>query len=44
MERNAAERYFARVEPCRRVATRYDEKAANFLGFVRVPSVAILLA
>jgi len=33
-ERNVAERYFARVKQYRRVATRYGEKAANFLGFV----------
>lgn len=30
-ERNAVERYFARIKPYRRVATRYDKRAANFL-------------
>ena len=43
-ERNVAERYFARVKPYRRVATRYDKKAANYLGFVWVASIAIMLA
>jgi len=39
-----AERYFARVKQYRRVATRYDKKATNFLGFVWVASIAIMLA
>ena len=43
-ERNAAERFFARVKQYRRVATRYDKKAANFLGFVWVASLGLLLA
>ena len=43
-ERNVAERFFARVKQYRRVATRYDKKAANFLGFVWVASIAIMLA
>ena len=43
-ERNVAERYFARIKEYRRVATRYDKKAANFLGFVWVASIGILLA
>ncbi|MBA4192583.1 MAG: hypothetical protein C0467_31835 [Planctomycetaceae bacterium] len=33
-ERNVVERYFSRVKQYRRVGTRYDKKAANFLGFV----------
>lgn len=43
-ERNVVERYFARVKQYRRVATRCDKRAANFLGFVWVASIAILLA
>jgi transposase len=43
-ERNVVERYFARVKQYRRVATRYDKKAANFLGFVWVASIALMLA
>lgn len=42
-ERNAAERFFGRVKQYRRVATRYDKKAANFLGFVWLASIAIML-
>ena len=43
-ERNVVERYFAQVKQYRRVATRYDKKAANFLGFVWVASIAVILA
>lgn len=43
-ERNVAERFFGRIKQYRRVATRYDKKAANFLGFVWVASIAIMLA
>lgn len=42
--RNVVERYFARVKQYRRVATRYDKKAANFLGFVWLASIATMLA
>ena len=43
-ERNVVERFFGRIKQYRRVATRYDKKAANFLGFVWVASIAIMLA
>ena len=43
-ERNVVERFFARIKQYRRVATRYDKKAANFLGFIWVASIAIMLA
>lgn len=43
-ERNVAERYFARVKQYRRTATRYDKKATNYLGFVWVASLAVMLA
>jgi putative transposase len=43
-ERNVVERYFARIKQYRRVATRFDKKAANFLGFVWLASLDILLA
>jgi len=43
-ERNVVERYFARLKQYRRVATRYDKKAANFLGFVWLASIAIMRA
>ena len=43
-ERNVVERFFARIKEYRRVATRYDKKAGNFLGFVWEASLGILLA
>ena len=43
-ERNVVERYFAGLKPYRRVATRYDKKAANFLGFVWLASIGMMLA
>ncbi|HEY1684631.1 MAG TPA: transposase, partial [Tepidisphaeraceae bacterium] len=32
--RNVIERFFCRIRRCRRVATRYEKKAANFAGFI----------
>ena len=43
-ERNVVERFFGRVKQYRRVATRYDKKGRNFLGFVWVAAIAIMLA
>ena len=43
-ERNVVERFSAPIRQYRHVATRYDKKAKNFLGFVRVASLGILLA
>jgi putative transposase len=43
-ERNGVERFFARIKQWRRVATRYDKKAKNFLGFVWVATIGIVLA
>jgi transposase len=34
--RNLAERFWARVKQCRRVATRYDKTARNYLAFVHI--------
>ena len=31
--RNVIERFFRRIKQCRRVATRYEKKAANFTAF-----------
>ena len=39
----AVERFRAQAEPVRRVATRYGKKAANFLGFVRVAALTVML-
>ena len=43
-ERNVVERFFARIKQYRRVATRYDKLARNYLGFVWVASLGMLLA
>lgn len=43
-ERNMIERFFGKIKQFRRVATRYDKKAANFLGFVWIASLTIILA
>jgi transposase len=43
-ERNVVERFFARIKQYRRVATRYDKTARNYLGFVWVASLKLLLA
>jgi transposase len=32
--RNVIERFFRRIKQCRRIATRYEKKTGNFLGFV----------
>jgi transposase len=42
-ERNVCERFWARAKQYRRVATRYDKKAQNFLAFVQVASVMVML-
>jgi len=43
-QRNLAERYWAAVKQCRRVATRYDKTEINYLAFVHVASVRHLLS
>ena len=43
-ERNGVERFFGRIKQYRRVATRYDKKARNFLGFVWLAAIDIMLA
>jgi transposase len=42
--RNKVERFFNRIKQCRRVATRYDKLAANYLAFVRLASIRLWLA
>jgi transposase len=41
--RNLVERFFNRIKQCRRVATRYDKLAANYLAFVQLASIRLLL-
>lgn len=42
-ERNRVERFFNKLKQFRRVATRYDKLLANFLGFVTLAAIAVLL-
>jgi transposase len=42
-ERNRVERFINRLKQCRRVATRYDKKARNYLAFVHLASIMVLL-
>jgi transposase len=37
--RNLIERSFNKIKQCRRVATRYDKLAANYLAFVKLASI-----
>ena len=41
--RNRIERFFNRIKQCRRVATRYDRLAANYLAFVQLASIRLWL-
>jgi len=42
-ERNLCERFWAQAKQFRRVATRYEKKAANFLAFAWVAAVMVML-
>lgn len=42
-DRNVVERFFARLKQFRRVATRYEKKAENYLAMVHIASVRLLL-
>jgi transposase len=42
-ERNLAERFINRIKQYRRVATRYEKTARNFLAFVHLGAIMILL-
>lgn len=39
--RNQIERFFGRIKQCRRVATRYEKKAANFASFIWLAALVI---
>ena len=41
--RNLIERFFNKIKPCGRVATRYDKLAADHLAFVKLASIRIWL-
>jgi transposase len=42
-DRNLAERFWRRLKEYRRVATRYEKTARNFLGFVLLASIRVFL-
>lgn len=42
-ERNAIERMFNKLKQFRRVATRYDKLARNYLGFVKLAAAMLWL-
>ena len=42
-DRNLVERFWAKLKQSRRVATRYEKAARNFLAFVHVVLIIILL-
>ena len=41
--RNLVERFFNKIKQCRRVATRYDKLAANYLAFIQLASIGLWL-
>jgi len=41
--RNHVERFFNRIKHCRRVATRYEKLASNFLAFVKLAAIRLWL-
>ena len=41
--RNLVERFFNKIKQCRRVATRYDKRAANYLAFIQLASIRLWL-
>ena len=42
-QRNLVERFINRIKQYRRVATRYEKTARNFLAFVQVAAITVLL-
>ena len=42
-DRNLAERFWSKLKQCRRVATRYEKTARNFLAFVHIATITVLL-
>jgi transposase len=42
-QRNLCERFWSKVKQYRRVATRYEKKAVNFLAFVKVAAIMVML-
>ena len=42
-ERNLCERFWSKIKQYRRVATRYEKKAANYLAFVKMAAMMVML-
>jgi hypothetical protein len=42
-DRNLVERFFNKIKQCRRVPTRYDKLAANYLAFVKLACIRLWL-
>jgi transposase len=42
-DRNLVERFWNKIKHYRRIATRYEKTARNFLGFIQVASIMLLL-
>jgi transposase len=41
--RNPVEQFFNKIKQCRRVATRYDKLATNYLAFIQLASIRLWL-
>jgi transposase len=39
--RNLVERFFNKIKQCRRIATRYDKLAVNYLAFIKLASIRL---
>jgi transposase len=39
--RNLVERFFNKIKQCRRIGTRYDKLAANYLAFIKLASIRL---
>jgi transposase len=42
-ERNQVERFFNRLKQCRRVATRYEKRAVNYLAMITLAAILLWL-
>jgi transposase len=42
-DRNRIERFFNKIKHCRRVATRYEKHASNFLAMIKLAAVRLWL-
>ena len=42
-ERNRIERFFCRMKQFRRIATRYEKLAANYLGMLKLAAIRLWL-